>query len=119
MTLIFSIIAISIHIIFLFKREILFQKKSFLTLLAISFFLVIISLLIKNSEVEIENIEMLQIPFLVLIIFFIMSKVYNFICGQNAKDTFWTNDIKLMKDGIFNFLFWVLGLIIPVFLVLK
>lgn len=119
MTLLFSIIAISIHIIFLFKREILFQKMSFILLLLISSILGIISLVIKNSDAKIKNIEMLQIPFLVLIIFFILNKIYYIIYGQNAKDSFWTNDIKLMKDGIFNCLFWVLGLIIPVFLLTK
>lgn len=119
MTLIFTIIALSIHAIFLFKREILFQKKSFLTLLIVSFFIMIISIIIIKSDAKIKNIEMLQIPFLALIIFFLMNKVYHYIYGKKAKDTFWTNDIKLMKDGVFNFLFWVLGLIIPVFLVLK
>ena len=119
MTIIFSIIALSIHAIFLFKREILLQKKSFLILLIVSFFIMIISIIIIKSDAKIKNIEMLQIPFLALIIFFLMNKVYDYIYGKNAKDTFWTNDIKLIKDGIFNFLFWVLGLIIPVFLVLK
>jgi hypothetical protein len=116
MTLLFTIIAISVHIIFLFKREILFQKKSYIILLAISFILGIISFVIKNSDAKIKSIEMLQIPFWALIIFFIMNKIYNIIYGQDSKESFWTNDIKLMKDGVFNFLFWVLGLIIPVFL---
>ena len=119
MTLIFTIIAISIHLIFLFKREILFERKSFIFLFVISIFIGLISLLVKNAGVQIRNIEMLQIPFLTLLIFFFMSKIYVALNGKNPKDSFWSNDIKLMKDGIFNFLFWVFGLIIPVFIVFK
>lgn len=119
MSLLFVIIALSIHIIFLFKREILFQKKSFVFLLVVSLIPLVFSFLIKNSDVKNKNVEMLQMPFITLLIFFIMNKIYKIIYAENAKDTFWTYDVKLMNDGIFNALFWFLGLIIPIIILCK
>lgn len=117
MTIVFTLIAISIHTIFLFKRELLFDKKSFKTIMLISIGLVGLYITTKIIGYKSKNIEMLNIPFLVLAIFFILSKCYNKLFKQNPADTFWTMDISLMKDGLFNFLFWVLGLVLPIILV--
>ncbi len=119
MTLIFTVISSIVLFIFLFRREILFNKKSYLTLLLCGAILSAFYLCITLLDVKIRNIQMLVIPLLQLLIFFILSKVYKLLFGVNPVDTFWSNDMKLMKDGLFNFLFWVLSIIVPVFIVFK
>jgi hypothetical protein len=119
LTLIFVGMAIGIHLIFLFKREILFNKMKFRVLLSISFGLFLLGYLLKGLDISSKNMAMMQVPFLALIIFYIMSFIYNKMFGENPADSFWSMDISLMKDGIFNFLFWVVGLIAPILLAYK
>jgi hypothetical protein len=45
-----------------------------------------------------------------------MSATYKMIFNKDAQDSFHSMDIRLMKDGIFNFLFWVIGLLLPVYI---
>jgi uncharacterized membrane protein len=118
-TIVFVVIAMSVHGIFMFKREILFDKKKFKTLLIISFGLFGLYFLLKGLDIRERNMEVLQVPFLALIIFFLMSYLYGKIFGENPEDTFHSMDIALMKDGIFNALFWFIGLFVPIILVFK
>ena len=37
--------------------------------------------------------------------------------GYSPRDSFWTNNLKLMKDGVFNFIFWVFEILVPVILI--
>ena len=67
------------------------------------FFLIYLSL--KLNGIHYKNYQGYAIPIMQLIIFFILSKIYKSFFGKNPEDTFWTMDTKLMKDGIFNFLF--------------
>jgi len=118
-TIVFVLIAMSIHIIFLFKREILFDKKKFKALFIISVGLFGFYFLLKGLNLKVRNIEMIQVPFLALTIFLLMSYVYNKVFGENPEDTFYSMDITLMKDGIFNALFCFIGLFVPIILVFK
>lgn len=63
MTIVLTIIAISIHLIFLFKRKLLFDKRTFKILLAISLVLVGLFYLIRGMGTSIRNIENLVDPF--------------------------------------------------------
>jgi hypothetical protein len=38
---------------------------------------------------------------------------------RNAVDTFWPMDTRVFKDGMFNFIVWSLGMIIPVIVAFK
>jgi len=116
MTAILTIIAISVHAIFVFKREILLDKKKFIALVAVSLVLVGLCYLAKGFEIKIRNVEMLTIPFFALIVFLLMSTVYRMIFNKDAEDSFHSMDIRLMKDGIFNALFWLVGLLLPVYI---
>jgi len=56
-------------------------------------------------------------PLFALIVFFLMKTLYGFFYEANPKETFWSMDLSLMRDGAFNFLFWFLGIMIPVMLI--
>jgi hypothetical protein len=116
MALVLTIIMISVHTIFLAKREILFDKRKFKILLTISLVLVGLYYIIKGLDIYIKSIEGLLVPFFALLVFLVMTTIYRKIFEQDAKDSFHSMDLKLMKDGIFNFLFWVIGLLLPIFL---
>ena len=115
------IIGLSVQLIFLFKRELLFDVRKFKVILLTSLALFVLSYLLPSGNPM--GYEFLRVPFLALLIFFVMSKAYKAMFGSNPKDSFsimsLSLDMSLMKDGIFNFLFWVLGTMIPVLLAYK
>jgi hypothetical protein len=90
--LLFTIVGMSVHAIFMFKREILFDRKTFSVLLLISFLLFGLFYLIR--ELATPSILLKD-----------LKCIYRGIFGQDAKDTYHSMDLKLMKDGLFNFLF--------------
>lgn len=119
MTLLFTLVGMSVHGIFMFKREILFDRRTFRILLLISFLIFCLFFLVKELTTNIKGVEMLLVPFLALLVFWVMANCYRGIFRQDAKDTYHSMDLKLMKDGIFNFLFWVIGLMLPILLAYK
>ena len=62
-------------------------------------------------------IPALKTPLIAIIIFYIMKKIFFFLYNKHAEDTFWSMDLSMMKDGIFNGLFWFLATMVPVFLI--
>lgn len=64
-------------------------------------------------------ILVLKVPLLSQLIFWLMWRVYFAWINANPQDSFWTMDMKLLKDGIFNVLFWIVGLMLPILLVSK
>jgi len=117
----FVLIAISIHCIFLFKRELLYKKESFQSLLLMSSIAFVFSYLTLLVDIPFfgEHFPMLRVPFMVLIIFYILKSIYFFIYDEDAVDTYGSMDFSEMKDGIFNALFWFLGLVVPMILTYK
>jgi hypothetical protein len=59
----------------------------------------------------------LKIPVLQQLLFWGLLAIYRKIFHQDPRDTYHTKDWKLMKDGIFNFIFWASSMI-PVILAL-
>jgi hypothetical protein len=119
LTIVFVLIATSVHGIFLIKREILFDNKHFRTLLKISIGLFSLNYLLRTFDIKTRNMEMMQIPFIALLIFFSIKFIYNKIYDENPEDTYMSGDFSLIRDGIFNALFWMIGLIGPIILVTK
>lgn len=120
MALVFAVLGLSMHIIFLFKRELLFEKKPFLIFFTITSTLFLLAyFFIWKGVGDPKFIRFLRVPFLTLSIFFVMKSVYLEFFEKNAEDTFWSMNPNLMKDGIFNALFWFLGFLIPLFLTYK
>jgi hypothetical protein len=119
MIFLFTVVGMSVHMIFMFKREILFNRKTFKILLLTSLLPFGLFYLIRELTIPTKGLEMLLVPFLALIVFWVMASIYRGIFGKDAKDTYHSMDLKLMKDGIFNFLFWVVGLMLPILLAYK
>lgn len=115
---IFVLLGINTLIIFLFKRELLLEKKPFLILLSANLILFLLgyileAYLIGNPKLVIA----LKMPLLSQSIFILMLVCFRKIYKRNPVDTFWTMDKSLMRDGVFNFAFGVIGLILPTILV--
>ena len=114
------VLGLSIHGIFIFKRELLLEKQSYYSLLALSFVFFTLSYLFLRIQFgNPKLIPLLRLPLSAVIIFYVMKTIYFRIYKKNPEDTFWSMDLKLMKDGVFNFLFWVIGLLVPTFLAYK
>jgi hypothetical protein len=118
MNFILIIISLFVHIIFLYKRERLFDKKIFIVVLTASVIFFCVSFILTSQGIgNPKFIPALKFPFFASIIFFLMKITFYRIYGKNAEDTFWSMNVSLMKDGVFNFLFWFLGIMIPAFLI--
>lgn len=118
MDFILVLIALYVHGIFIFNREWLYDKKKFITIGAISLLLFLVSHLLSSLDIgNPKFIPSLRIPLLALAVFFIMKSIFFHFYDRNPEDTFWSMDMSLMKDGIFNFLFWFFGIMIPMFLI--
>ena len=114
MNLLLGLIGLFVHYIFLQKRELLYQKQSFLLILLVA--IILFSLAFALIAADIGNpktIKLLTVPLTALIIFYLMKYAFFKLYDRNPEDTFWSMDVKQMPDGIFNFLFWVLGLVLP------
>lgn len=102
MDIILVLIGLAVFFIFLFKREILIQKKSaiYFTTICVILALIGIILLYFNIKIGIN----LTIPFVQYTLYrfshFIFVKIYK----REPKDTWWTMDLSLMTDGIYNFI---------------
>lgn len=113
-------ISMSVHAIFIWRRKLLFEKKTFIMLLVLSAIVFFLSYALLQANIgNPKMVVLIRVPLLALIVFFLMKTVYFKIYDKNPVDTFWSMDIKLMKDGIFNFLFWVIGLLLPIFFTYK
>jgi hypothetical protein len=112
------VISLFVHIIFLYKREWLFDKKIFILVVTASVIFFCVSLILTSQGIgNPKFIPALKIPFFASIIFFLMRTLFYRIYGKNAEDTLWSMNLSLMRDGVFNFLFWFLGIMIPAFLI--
>jgi len=120
MDFLFAIVGLFVQIIFLFKRELLFERRSFLLILLVSAIMFILSyILILNNIGNPNTVRMLTIPLLAAMVFYAIKYIFFKIYNRNPEDTFWSMDFGQMKDGIFNFLFWVLGIVLPAVITYK
>jgi hypothetical protein len=123
MDIVFIVIGINVNFIFLFKRDCLLQSQSFNSLLILNFFLFVLTYIPQYFLIDLPATFLaLKIPFLSQLVFKVLLIFFRMLYKRDPLDSFWTNDLDLMKDGIFNLLFWVIGNIVPiiiVFVVLK
>ncbi len=106
-------LAIVIQLIFLFKRELLTDKLWEKWIWFGVGVLFVIGFIGKNYYQNIKILPLLMMPIMTYGIFKILLIIYRNMYGKTPVDTFYSMDLKLMKSGIFNFIFWVLGIIIP------
>lgn len=105
---------LSIFFVFLFKREFLVDKRLTVYFIIYCLVLCILGLLLQYNNVK--GGEILILPLFQFFIYRIFYKIFVSIYRREPKDTFWSMDLSLMKDGIFNFLYVISSLCIPLFL---
>lgn len=111
MDIIFGTLGFSIQIIFMFKREWLFERRTFSVIYLISSILFISFYILNYSGItaDYKTTKLLTVPLLASSIFYVIKLVFFMIHGRNLQDTFWSMDSSLMSDGFFNAIFWLLG----------
>src|SRR5690349_19774022 len=107
MDILFCFVGLNVHFFFLFKREFLFSKTGFVKITACNTCLFVVALILLSQGVGNANlIKLLTCPFVACIVFYCLKSVFYLLYKRNAVDTFWSMDISLFKDGIFNAVFW-------------
>ena len=106
-------IGLFIQFIFLFKRELLLDNQYKIWIWLISIVLFIIGYLLSKLDINVKTLPCLMIPLLAYGIYRLEYSIFKYFFKAEPVDTFHSRDIKLMKSGIFNFIFWFFGLIIP------
>lgn len=118
MDFLFIIFGLSTLIVFLYKREWLINKKSCMIIFLINSILFLSSYFLEYIiKINSKTVVALKMGLLSQLIFLLLITLYRKLYNSTPMDTFWSMDIKLLKDGIFNFLFWVLGGVIPAIIV--
>ncbi len=104
-------------IVFMYKRDWLLSRKPFTILLAVNFLLLILGYLLQYYSVgNPKMVVALKMPVLSQLLFIGLVTIFRKIYNRDPVDTFWTMDVSLMKDGILNFFFWVVAIILPAIL---
>lgn len=118
MDFIFILLGINTLFIFLYKREWLLQKQPFIIVMACNLTLFMLGYVLPYYSIVIsEFVVALKMPLLSQLLFLSLAFLFRKIYDKDAVDTFWVNDLRLMKDGVFNFIFWVTGIMLPAVLV--
>jgi len=111
MDFILVLIGLAIFFIFLFKRETLVDKKALFSIVIVCVILFIIGYILQF--LNIKNGQFLKMPLIQYTLYrfcyFIFVKIYK----REPKDTWWTMDLSLMKDGIFNFIAGMVSFVLP------
>ncbi len=117
MNLILLILGMNVVIIFIFQRVWLLNRRSYFILLLFNFLLFLSGFLIQRYSIgESRFLPLLKVPFPYQLLFLPLLWLYRKLYHADPVDTLWSMDIKLMKDGIFNFIY-VLLLVLVVILV--
>ena len=115
MDIFFGTVGFFVQIIFMFKREWLFERKSFRLILFASTILFLLSYILMINHIgNPKTVRMLTIPLLAALMFYVVKLVFFKFYGRNLEDTFWSMDASLMSDGIFNALFWFSSTVLSV-----
>ena|SRR5690554_293191 len=116
MDFILIMIGLSIFHIFLFKREILVQKQSSLYIAIACIILFVLGYILIYFDMKIG--KALTMPFIQFVLYrfchFIFVKIYK----REPKNTWWSMDLSLMTDGVFNFLCALFAFGFPMLLIL-
>jgi len=108
----------SIMWVFLFKMDLLCRWDSKFWVLAVyCIILFVISILIRDIETSYSPVyDALKMPLISLIVFRILLFLFVKIFKRAPMNTFWEFDRKPFQDVLFNILFWLLGVGLPVFI---
>lgn len=109
-------LGLSIYGIFVMKREMLINKKITVYLIFYCLILFFIGILLHTYNVK--GHSLLMLPIIHFVIYRICNFIFFKIYKKQPKNTYKSNDLKLMKDGIFNFLYFILAFTIPFVLII-
>jgi hypothetical protein len=111
----FLFLGLNIFLIFLLKREWLFNKKTFGILLCINVVLFILGIFLQTHPMGDSRFSpLLKVPFIYQILLLPLAWIYRKIYHKDPVDTLWSMDIRLMKDGVFNFIYTVLLFVVVI-----
>ncbi len=112
MNLIFIVLGLNFYAIFVLKRSWLLEIKPYTILFAFNLCLFIAAHLFQYKHLENNNFTAaLKIPAPQQLLFLALLLVYRGIFKKDPADTLWSMDWKLIKDGVFNFIFFVSSLL--------
>lgn len=110
-------LALSIHLIFLFQRKLLTDKSAAKWIWIGTWALFIIGYTLSPQYQHVlTTLPFLMVPVMSLTLYEILLILYKAMFGKVPHDTFYTMDIRKLRSGLFNFIFWVVGLLVPVML---
>jgi len=113
MDVIFILIGMNVTIVFLFDKSKLDNKGWFLKLLILNIILFLIALI--NLSIGLGKntaINSLFIPLIVQSAYYGLSKLFYLKYERNSVDTYWTMDKSLFIDGWFNYIFWIVSILL-------
>lgn len=117
MDLIFILIGLNVPILFMFKEDWLYGKKSMLVVCCLNMCLfVLVSILQNNQTIYPKSLAALKMPFLSALIFYVLHQSFKKVYKRNPESTFWVFSNKPKEDIIFSILFWITGIVLPVFI---
>lgn len=120
MNFIFVFLGMTTLIVFLFKREWLLEKDKAIFIFIWNVFLFISSYFLLYIDFgDPDSVLLLRMSLITHLIFIFLVIIFKKIVGRNPVDTFWVSDKKLFIDGAFNFLFWFLGIVLPMTVIFK
>lgn len=105
--------------VFMYKREWFDDPVRLRALAAAGAVLYAFAIVLERADLltDYDYFRMLKVPLLSLGIFKAMQWVFIRLFGYRPRDSFFSMDWRLMKDGLFNLLFLVLGLMVPITLI--
>ena len=113
MNVIFIIIGMNVSILFLFDKSKLDNKEWFFKLLIsnVVLFLIASTSVLMGFGIN-TAINSFFIPLIAQFVYYVLSKLFYLKYKRNSVDTFWTMDRSLFIDGWFNYIFWMVSILL-------
>ena len=68
----------------------------------------------QTIDQSIKTFPILMVPLMAFVIFQFQYWLYMKMFNNEPVDTFWSMDLKRIRSGVFNVVFWLAGLLIPI-----
>jgi hypothetical protein len=113
MDVVFIIVGMNVSILFLFDKSKLDNKEWFFKLLILNVILFLVALISFSAGFGKNTaINSLFVPLMAQFAYYVLSKSFYLKYKKNSVDTFWTMDKSLFIDGWFNYIFWIVSILL-------